>query len=151
MEAEHPRKWIQQDPGKPALIMASSGRVITRQQLDDSANQCAHMLRDLGLEIGDNIAIFMENSPYFVHICQAAERAGLVYTPISTHLTVPEVEYIVNDCGAKAFLSSAAKGETAAQLADKMPDVIARLMRRQSMRSNRSQPSFDWLTGLSWS
>lgn len=108
--------------------MASSGKVITRLQLDELANQCAHMMKDLGLEVGDNIAVFMENNPYFLQICKAAERAGLIYTAISTHLTVSEVEYIINDCGAKVFFASTTKSDVASQLVDKIPNVIARLM-----------------------
>ena len=128
MEFEHPRKWVQEDPHKPALIMATSGQVVTRGQLEESANRCAHMLRDLGLQAGDNIAIYMENDPHFMEIACAAGRSGLLYTPISTHLTVPEVEYIVNDCQAKVFVTSAAKSEVASQLLDKMPNVATRLM-----------------------
>jgi long-chain acyl-CoA synthetase len=128
MDCEHPRKWVQEDPDKPAVIMATSGQVVTRLELDESANQCAHMLRDLGLRAGDNIAIYMENNPHFLQITSAAARSGLLYTAISTHLTVPEVEYIVNDCGAKAFFTSTAKSEVASQLLDKMPKAGIRLM-----------------------
>ena len=128
MEQEHPRKWVQEDPDKPAFIMAMSGQVVTRLQLEESANQCAQMLRDMGLKPGDKIAIYMENCPAFVKIACAASRSGLLYTTISTHLAVPEVEYIVNDCGAKAFFTSLARAEVASQLLDKMPNVAARLM-----------------------
>jgi len=128
MDFEHPRKWVQEDPDRPALIMATSGQVVTRRELDESANQCAHMFRDLGLRAGDNIAIYMENNPHFLKITSAAARSGLLYTAISTHLTVPEVEYIVNDCGAKAFFTSSAKSEAASRLLDKMPDAGIRLM-----------------------
>ncbi len=128
MEFAHPRKWVQEAPDKPAVIMAKSGQAVTRRQMEESANRCAHMLRDLGLRAGDNIAIYMENNPHFLEICAAASRSGLLYTAISTHLTVPEVEYIVNDCGAKVFFTSAARSEVASQLANKIPKVVARLM-----------------------
>lgn len=128
MEFKHPRTWVQEDPDKPAFIMATSGQIVTRGQLEESANRCAHMLRGLGLKAGDKIAIFMENDPRFIEIASAAARSGLLYTAISTHLTVPEVEYIVNDCQAKVFFTSAAKSKVASQLADKMPNVATRLM-----------------------
>ena len=128
MEFEHPRKWVQENPDKPAFIMATSGQVVSRGELEESANRCAHMLRDLGLQAGDNIAIYMENNPHFIEIASAAARSGVLYTAISTHLTVPEVEYIVNDCQAKVFFTSAAKSEVASQLLDKTPNVATRLM-----------------------
>ncbi len=128
MEFDHPRKRVHEDPDKPAFIMATSGLTVTRGQLEEAANRCAHMLRDLGLRTGDKIAVYMENDPRFIEIASAAARSGLLYTTISTHLTVPEVEYIVNDCGAKAFFTSAARSEVAARLVDKMPNVTARMM-----------------------
>jgi len=128
MEFEHPRKWVQENPDKPAFIMAASGQVVTRGELEESANRCAHMLRDLGLQAGDNIAIYMENNPHFIEIASAAARSGVLYTAISTHLTVPEVEYIVNDCQAKVFFTSAVKSEVASELLDKTPNVGTRLM-----------------------
>jgi long-chain acyl-CoA synthetase len=128
MEFEHPRKWVQENPDKPAFIMATSGQVVSRGELDESANRCAHMLRDLGLQAGGNIAIYMENNPHFIKIASAAARSGVLYTAISTHLTVPEVQYIVNDCQAKVFFTSAAKSEVASQLLDKTPNVATRLM-----------------------
>ena len=38
----------------------------------------------------------------------AAQRAGLIYTAISRYLKADEIAYIVRDCGAKAFIASAA-------------------------------------------
>ena len=67
MEFEHPRKWVQEDPDKPAFIMATNGQVVTRLQLEESANRCAHMLRDLGLETGDKIA---RAKPFAGHVHQ---------------------------------------------------------------------------------
>lgn len=108
--------------------MAGSGAVVTRLQLEERANQGAHFFRGLGLKNGDGIAIFMENNRHFLEICAAAGRSGLIYTPISTHLTTAEIEYIVNDCGAKVFLTSVAKSHLAAELANRMPKVAARMM-----------------------
>ncbi len=128
MEPEHPRKWVRQNPDKPAIIMAGSGEVVTRLQLEEGANQCAQMLRAMGLKTGDHIAVLMENNPFFLEICQAAQRSGLLYTAISTHLATPEVEYIVNDCGARALFTSSLQGDVASQIGGRLPNVIAKLM-----------------------
>ncbi|MBI4768228.1 MAG: AMP-binding protein [Deltaproteobacteria bacterium] len=71
MEIKHPRELVREKPDKPAYIMASSGEVVTRLQLDQRANQCARMLKDLGLKAGDHISIFMENNRQFLEICAA--------------------------------------------------------------------------------
>jgi acyl-CoA synthetase (AMP-forming)/AMP-acid ligase II len=106
MELEHPRKMALDEPDKPAFIMAGTGETVTRLQLEERANQAAHLLRDLGLKKGENIAVLMENRPEFIEVCCAAARCGLFYTAISTHLTSSEVEYIVSDSGAKAIFTS---------------------------------------------
>ncbi len=117
-----------ENPDKPAYIMAGSGEVITNLQLEERANQCAHMFRDMGLKIGDHIAMFMENNRHFLEICCAAARAGLFYTPISSFLKTSEIEYIINNSRAKLFITSAAKSEMAAKLTDLMPNVAKRLI-----------------------
>jgi len=110
-------------PDRAAYVMAGSGETITYRQLDEASNRGAHLFRSLGLEAGDPIAIFMENHPRFLEICWAAQRSGLVYTPISSRLTAPEVEYIVGDCGAKAFVTSVAKRDVAGELVPKLANV----------------------------
>ncbi len=122
------RKRVFDNPDKPAYIMAGSREVVTRMQLEERANQGAHLFRSLGLQSRDHIAIFMENNRHYLEICSTASRCGLVYTAISTHLQAAEIEYIVNNCGAKAFITSKTMSGRALELIDKMPDVSARLM-----------------------
>ena len=124
----HPRTFALQTPDKPAYIMAANGDVVTYRQLEERANRCAQLFRDLGLGTGDHIAIFMENHSRYLEITWGAQRAGLYYTAISYRLAVPEVEYIVNDCGAKVFLTSRAKSDLAAELSKRMPKVQTKLM-----------------------
>ncbi len=122
------RKRVLENPDKPAYIMAGSSEVITNLQLEERANRCAHMFRDMELKIGDNIAIFMENNRQFLEICCAASRSGLIYTPISSYLKISEIEYIVNNSRAKLFITSEAKSEIASKLIDLMPNVVTRLI-----------------------
>ncbi|MCP4755796.1 MAG: acyl-CoA synthetase [Proteobacteria bacterium] len=122
------RQKVLDNPNKPAYVMGGSGEVVTRLQLDERGNQCAHLFRHLGLQTKDHIAIFMENNRQYLEICSAASRSGLIYTAISTHLKLSEIEYIVGNCGAKAFITSKAMADQAVNLVDKMPQVTARLM-----------------------
>ncbi len=122
------RKRALENPDKPAYIMAGSNQVITNLQLEERSNKCAHMFREMGLNIGDNIAIFMENNCQFLEICCAASRAGLIYTPISSFLKIAEIEYIVNNSRAKLFITSEAKSAIASKLIDLMPNVATRLI-----------------------
>jgi len=123
-----PREMALEKPDNPVLIMGSTGDTITSIQLEEGANRCAHLFRDVGLHHGDNIAILMENHPRFFEICMAATRSGLLYTPINTHLISSEIEYIINDCGAKVLFTSWAKRDLANQFLNKAPRLIERFM-----------------------
>ena len=113
----HPTVIARSAPEKPAIVMAASGEKLTYGQLDARSNQGAQLFRKLGLQTGDCVALFMENNIRFLEICWAAQRAGLYYTCISSRLTAAEVEYIVRDCGAKAFIASQGLGAVAVAVA----------------------------------
>ena len=124
----YPAVHARSNPERPAYILAGSGQVVTYRELDDRSNQCAQLFRSLGLEAGDAIAFCLENHPAFFEIAWAAMRSGLCFTPISTQLTPAEVEYIVDDCGAKVFITSVYKKELAEALASRPAGIRARLM-----------------------
>jgi long-chain acyl-CoA synthetase len=119
----HPAIHAAAHPDKPAMIMASTGETISYRQFNEDSNRVAHLLRRSGLQQGDAIAIMMENHPWFFRLCWGAHRAGLQYTAASSRLTFGELEYIVSDCGAKAFFTSKAKSDVAAQLLPTAPNV----------------------------
>src|SRR5262245_13302254 len=108
-------------PGKPAVIMAGSGRVVTYQELEEESNRLAHLLRSAGLRPGDHIAFMLENHPLFMAVVWAAHRSGLYYTAISSRLQAEELAYIVANCEARAFITSAA-------VSPAPPNVELRLM-----------------------
>ncbi len=115
-------------PDKIAYRMAASGETVSYRQLDERSNQGAQLLRSLGLAPGGALAIYMENHPRFFEICWAAQRSGIQYTPISSRLTAPEVEYIVKDCGATIFVTSHAKRDVAKELLDSLSHLTGRYM-----------------------
>ncbi len=124
----HPYIHAQKFPEKPAYIMAGSGETVSYRQLDEQSNRIAQLFRSLGLKAGDHVALFLENNPRFYEICWGAQRAGLIYTAVSSRLTAPEVDYIVGDCGARLFVTSRYLAERAAELAPLMPGVAHRYM-----------------------
>jgi long-chain acyl-CoA synthetase len=124
----HPYIHAQNMPDQPAYIMASSNEVVTYKQLNDRSNQIAQLARARGLQIGDGIAIFMENNVHFLEICWAAQRAGLYFTAVSSRLTAGEVEYIVKDCGAKILFTSDYMKDEAEKLVPLLPDMAGMFM-----------------------
>jgi long-chain acyl-CoA synthetase len=124
----HPSFHSRTMPKKVAYRMAGSGEAITYGELDRASNQAAQLFRALGLKPQDHIALLAENSLRFLQICWAAQRCGLYYTPISTHLTPGEISFIVADCGAKVFISTEALAELAGQTAEMIPAAVIRYM-----------------------
>ncbi len=122
--AEHARR----NPDKPAIVMATSGEVVTYGEYEDTANRLAHLLRDTGLSRGDHMAIFMENHPKMLMTEGAGERTGLYFTCINSYLSPEEVAYIVNDSESRVVVTSAAKAEVAHQLPALCPKVERWLM-----------------------
>ena len=110
-------------PDKPAYIMAETGDTVTFAELEATANQGAQLFRSLGLQRGDHIAILLENHPRFFQICWAAQRSGIYFTAISWRLQQQEVDYIVNNCEARVFITSHARKEVVQPLVGKMPLV----------------------------
>ncbi len=124
----HPLHHARTTPHKAAVVMADTGQQISYQELEDGANRVAQLWRSLGLQAGDHIALMLENHPRYFEICWGAHRAGLIYTAMSTRLTEAEVSYIVNDCAAKAVVSSQAMAKAVAHLAGSCPGVRHWLM-----------------------
>jgi long-chain acyl-CoA synthetase len=124
----YPGIHAKSNPDKPAYALAASGEVVTFGQLDAGSNQGAQLFRGLGLEVGDSIAIMLENNARFLEICWAAQRSGLIYTTISSRLTAPEAAYIIRDCGAKVFVTSHAKRDVAAGLLKDIDGLVGRFM-----------------------
>jgi long-chain acyl-CoA synthetase len=103
----HPSTHAKTQPDRPAIIMAASGEVVTFAELDARSNQVAQLLRARGIQIGDTVALCMENHPWFFCLTWGFQRAGLHYVGISSRLTPPEVAYILEDSGAKLLFGSA--------------------------------------------
>jgi acyl-CoA synthetase (AMP-forming)/AMP-acid ligase II len=126
----YPRIWAEKDPHKPAVIMAGigshpwpAGFTVTYGEIDERSNRLARYFRSIGLGIGGHVAIFAENHPRYLETCWAAERSGLYFTAINSHLTADEVAYIVDDCGARVLVTSAAKLAVARAAIERCPKV----------------------------
>ena len=105
--------YATETPDRPAYILANSAETVTYAELDRRSNQIAQLLRDSGIERGDHIAMMMKNCAEFLQVAQGALRAGVIFTPISTHLKQDETAYIITNCKAKLFIASAGLAEVA--------------------------------------
>ena len=108
--------------------MARSGFTQTFAELDAAANRLSHLLRKFGVRPGDHVALCMENHDRYFEILWGCRYAGAIYTACSSRLTGSELAYIVNDCGAKVFITSKYKADQAAEIIADTPGVEVRLM-----------------------
>jgi long-chain acyl-CoA synthetase len=103
-------------PDTPAVIMGESGATLTYGELDEGSNRCARLLRARGLRTGDNVALLMENNIRYLELAWAAQRSGLYYTALNNHLRGGEVQYILDDCGAAALVTTPAMADVVSSL-----------------------------------
>ena len=123
-----PGAFVAATPDKPAVIMASTGAVQTFAELDAAANRLSQLLYATGLRPGDHVALCMENHARYLEVLWGCHYAGLVYTACSSRLTSAELSYILNDCGARVFITSKYKADQAAEIVADTPKVELRLM-----------------------
>lgn len=89
------------------VALKDKDRRFTYPETDKRVNRLAHSLLSLGLEKGDKIAVFMENSIEIIEVYLATAKAGLVIVPINFRLVGPEIEYIVDNSEAKVMIADA--------------------------------------------
>jgi fatty-acyl-CoA synthase len=79
-------------------------RAMTFREWNNRSCRLANALAGIGLSKGDRICIFAYNCLEWMEIYAATAMAGLVAVPINFRLVGPEIEYIVKNCEARAFI-----------------------------------------------
>ena len=101
--AELFREATDQVPSRVAVYYM--GRGITYQELDTLSNRFAHFLKKSGLKPGDTVGVNLPNIPgYYISII-GIQKAGCVLTGVSPLLQSAELEYQLNDSGAKLLVT----------------------------------------------
>ena len=115
-------------PNKAAVIMGSSGTVVTYAELDERSRRLCRLLHDRGLVRGDMVALFAENHPRYFEVAWAALRSGMYLVTVNRYLQAEEAAYLITDSGAKAFISTTHQSKVAAEMLEFTPDCPVRLM-----------------------
>jgi len=95
-------------PGQLAFIDHATSRSFTWQQVDSAVSAYAATLLQSGLVPGDRVAICQPTSPEFAVALFAVARAGGIAVPVGTHSPAPELERILDDCGAAILVGAPA-------------------------------------------
>ena len=107
-------------PTKTALIFKD--KRITYGELNITVNKVSNMLLGIELSRGDRVAILCNNMNEFLETAMACARIGMAWVPINSRFVESEIEYVVNNSGAKAIVM----GE---RFADKVVSIMQNLTR----------------------
>ena len=88
------------------LAMWDGDARFTFAEMGQRVNALVGALKAKGVKQGDRVALLDVNSHRYAEAYYACAQAGMVFVPLNSRLAVPELTYILNDCGAKALLLS---------------------------------------------
>ncbi|KAG0195874.1 hypothetical protein BGX28_000459, partial [Mortierella sp. GBA30] len=94
---------VQRSPDAIALVYKDNS--LTYGELNARSNYIAASIIDLGVNLGDYVAILLKRSFDLVAVQLAILKVGAVYVPIDVKAPVDRQAYIVSDCGAKLLIT----------------------------------------------
>ena len=106
------RVAIVDEPDQPAPSLGD----ITFRELGDIQRQIGVAMDEMGLEMGDRVAMVSHNAARLLTMFYGVSGNGRVFVPINFRLSRDEVAYIVEHCGARALLVDP-------EIADVMADI----------------------------
>jgi amino acid adenylation domain-containing protein len=101
------RRAAERHGDRPAVI--DRDRSLTYAELDARSTQVAHLLREIGVERGDRVGLYIDKSLESLVGIYAVLKAGAAYVPFDPSAPVHRLGYIARDCGIQVLLTGAAK------------------------------------------
>jgi amino acid adenylation domain-containing protein len=92
-------------PEKVALVC--QGQRVTYAELDRQSNAVAHALRTHGVERGDRVIVFADNTVAAVVSFFAVLKANAVVSMVNPQTKDDKLAYLLNDCRAAAMITDA--------------------------------------------
>jgi amino acid adenylation domain-containing protein len=96
-------------PEQPAVVDGS--RSLTYAELEGRSNRLAHLLREVGVERGARVGLYLEKSAESIVAIYGVLKAGAVYVPLDPQAPVGRLAYIARDCGIGCLLTGTEKAE----------------------------------------
>jgi len=120
--------WLRRRRPKsgPKAALVAGGRTLSYDDLAGRTEQLAQALRKRGVAKGSRVAYLGENDPSFVETFFACGLLGAIFVPLNTRLAAPELQFQLQDSGARLLVNAAALDALAAASAEDTP-VACRL------------------------
>jgi acyl-CoA synthetase (AMP-forming)/AMP-acid ligase II len=102
-----------------------AGTTITFAEWDERSNRIAGALRDLGVEAGDRVSVYLpgDEALRWIVTYAAVHKAGAVAVPTNTRLTVPELVTILGHAEVRAIVTAASLLDSALAVAAAVPSL----------------------------
>lgn len=92
---------VSANPDKTAIIFGELS--LSYQAFNQYVNQVANALLDMGITRGDAVALSCPNIPFFPIVYYGVLKAGATIVPLNVLLKATEIQYHLEDSGAKAY------------------------------------------------
>ena len=102
------RDAVRRKPNRCALVFGTQR--ITYRELDRMVEALSSSLARHGFGKGDRLALLLGNRPEFLYTVLAAARTGIIIVPIGTRQRRPEIEFVLQQCGATGLVYDAEFG-----------------------------------------
>ena len=89
--------------------LSFENRSFTFIEINSLVENLASNLKNLGIKEKDVITLYASNCWEWIISYFGIARVGAVINPVNTMLTATEMKYVVNDCKAKAIITSSEK------------------------------------------
>ncbi len=100
-------------------IESPQGTRLTYAALDAAVARHAGLIRDLGVQPGERIAVQVEKSPDALILYLACVKAGVVYLPLNSAYQESEVDYFLGDAKPAVFVHQPKSAEWAVRVCEK--------------------------------
>jgi long-chain acyl-CoA synthetase len=108
-------------PDREAFICADHR--VTFKQYNERVNRLINGLKDRGLKNGDTIGVLSWNCLEYAEVFGAAGKAGFLLAPINARASTKEIEYLINDSGARLIFVCKELANVIVSLKSKLPKV----------------------------
>ncbi|HRO57814.1 MAG TPA: AMP-binding protein [Burkholderiaceae bacterium] len=96
------RAWARERPDHRAIVFY--GTEISYAELNDLSDRFAALLHQHGVRGGDRVAVLLGNCPQFHVVFYGIQKLGAVHVPVNPLFKAHELEYELNDAGARVVV-----------------------------------------------
>ena len=115
------------DPNK--TFVEIGGASYSYAQVREGVLRTAAMFREMGVNHGDRVCLFMPNAIEYLYCWFGLSELGAISVPINTAYRRDETAYILNNAEAVALVTDPSLAEVAGAAADLAPSIRHRILR----------------------